>query len=341
MIVGWVESSEPTMKRTSIGVEVGSEDSTHLTEFIRKDHAMRKRTVILLAIPTAVFAWWVLPGPAQDRQGSPEASATIGKNAEAFIEAFHKGDAKALAAFWTPDGEYTDQTGRLLKGREAIEEAFKGLFADNKDLKLRIDSDSLHFVTSDVAIEKGTTSVLPPGGSPPSRTHFTIVHVRKDGQWYLDSVRDTPFVPPANYEHLRGLEWAIGEWTGSTDTGEVERLSFDWTENQNFIVSSFTTTAKNVSVGDATVWIGWDPTAKNIRAWLFDSTGGFGEGSWNPEGNKWSLKTASILQDGKKAAATYVLTRGEGDTLTLQAKDRSLDGKAIPDGKEVKMKRAS
>ena len=78
MIVGWVESSEHTMKRTSIGVEVGSDDSTHLTEFIRKDHAMRKRTVILLAIPTAVFAWWVLPGPAQDRQGSPEASATIG-----------------------------------------------------------------------------------------------------------------------------------------------------------------------------------------------------------------------------------------------------------------------
>jgi hypothetical protein len=196
-------------------------------------------------------------------------------------------------------------------------------------------------VTSDVAIEKGTTSVFPPGGAPPSRAHFTIVHVKKDGQWFLDSVRDTPFVPPANYDHLRGLEWAIGEWTGSTDTGEVERLSFDWTENQNFIVSSFTTTAKNVSVGDATVWIGWDPTAKNIRAWLFDSTGGFGEGSWNQEGNKWSLKTASILQDGKKAAATYVLTRGEGDTLTLQAKDRSLDGKAIPDGKEVKMKRAS
>jgi len=49
-------------------------------------------------------------------------------------------------------------------------------------------------------------------------------------------------------------------------------------ENQNFIVSSFTTSAKNVSVGDATVWIGWDPTAKNIRAWLFDSTGGFGQG---------------------------------------------------------------
>jgi uncharacterized protein (TIGR02246 family) len=301
---------------------------------------MRKRTGLLLAIPAAVFVWWVLPGPAQDRQGSPESSTAISKNAEAFIEAFHKGDARALAAFWTPDGEYADQTGKVLKGREAIEKAFQGLFAENKDLKLRIDSDSLHFVTPDVAIEKGTTSVFSPDGAPPSRAHFTVVHVRKDNQWYMDSVRDTPFVPPANYEHLRGLEWAIGDWMGNTDNGEVERLSFDWTENQNFIVSSFTTTAKNVSVGDATLWIGWDPESKKVRAWLFDSTGGFGEGSWSQEGNKWSLKMASVLQDGKKAAGTYVLSR-DGETLTLQAKDRSLDGKAIPDGKEVKMKRAS
>src|SRR6266446_9342886 len=102
---------------------------------------MRNRIVLLLTVPALAFVWWALPGPAQDRQGSPEASAAIGKNAEAFIEAFHKGNAKALAAFWTPEGEYTDQTGKVLKGREAIEEAFKGVFADNKDLKLRIDSD--------------------------------------------------------------------------------------------------------------------------------------------------------------------------------------------------------
>jgi uncharacterized protein (TIGR02246 family) len=300
---------------------------------------MRNRIVLLLAVPAAVFVGWALPGPAQDRQGSPEGSAEIAKNAEAFIEAFHKGDAKALAGFWTPDGEYTDQSGRVLKGRQAIEHAFQSLFTDAKDLKLRIDSDSLRFVTPDVAIEKGTTTVLPPGGAPPSRAHFTIVHVKKDGQWLLDSVRDTPFVPPANYEKLRGLEWAIGEWIGNTDTGEAERLSFDWTENQNFIVSSFTTTAKNVSVGDATVWIGWDPAGKMIRAWLFDSTGGFGDGSWSQEGNKWSLKISNILQDGKKASATYILTPVDGDNLTLQAKERSLDGKAIPDGKEVKLKR--
>ena len=26
--------------------------------------------------------------------------------------------------------------------------------------------------------------------------------------------------------------------------------------------------------------IGWDPAAKQIRSWEFDSEGGFGEGTW-------------------------------------------------------------
>jgi hypothetical protein len=28
----------------------------------------------------------------------------------------------------------------------------------------------------------------------------------------LESVREALYTPPGNYEHLRGLEWAIGEW---------------------------------------------------------------------------------------------------------------------------------
>jgi ABC-type Na+ efflux pump permease subunit len=40
----------------------------------------------------------------------PEAQqiAAITDSAKAFVEAFHKGDAKAVASFWTPDGDYVD-----------------------------------------------------------------------------------------------------------------------------------------------------------------------------------------------------------------------------------------
>src|SRR5262249_42936479 len=146
------------------------------------------------------------------REQTPERAkdeAALLKNAEAFVETFHKGDAKALAAFWTPDGDYTDQTGRLMKGREAIEKAFQGFFAENKGLKLRIDIPSLRFLPPDTAVEDGTPAVIPPDGGPPSRARYTIVHVKKNDQWLLSSVRDAPFAPPGNSEHLRELEWAI------------------------------------------------------------------------------------------------------------------------------------
>jgi uncharacterized protein (TIGR02246 family) len=278
-------------------------------------------------------------GLAQPAKGNPKDMAAIAKNGEAYVEAFHKADAKALAAFWVPDGDYTDQTGKVMKGRDAIEKAFQGFFAEHKGLKVHIDSISLRFLTPDVAVEDGISETIPADGAPPSRARYTIVHVKKDGQWLLGSVRDAPYTPPGNFEHLRGLAGAIGDWSGEADNGATERLSVSWAENQNFVHATFTTTIKNISVGSAHQWIGWDPIGKHIRSWIFDASGGFGEGTWSHDGKKWTVKTASVLQDGKKATATYVLALVDADTITLQSKDRTVDGTKIPDSKEIKLKR--
>src|SRR5262245_9405737 len=189
---------------------------------------MRARLLWCLAVPAVLFGLTALPGLAEQDKGNSKDGAAIQKNAEAFIEAFHKRDAKALAAFFTMDADHTDQTGRTLKGRDAIERAFTSLFSENKGLKLSVESESLRFVTPDVAIEDGTTARIPADGGPPSRARYTIVHVKKDGQWFLSRVRNAPFTPPSNAEHLSGLEWAIGDWAGETGSGEVERLSFAW-----------------------------------------------------------------------------------------------------------------
>src|SRR3954469_25159297 len=114
---------------------------------------MSSRQLRLPVLAALVFALWARPGSADEDKDHDKDKAAIAKNAEAFVEAFHKGDARALAAFWAPEGYYTDQTGKCLKGREAIEKTFQGLFAENKDLKLRIDSLALRFVTPDVAVE--------------------------------------------------------------------------------------------------------------------------------------------------------------------------------------------
>jgi uncharacterized protein (TIGR02246 family) len=278
-------------------------------------------------------------GQAERSKGDPKDEAAIAANAEAFIAAFQKGDARALAAFWAPEGMYTDLTGRQLQGREAIEKAFTEFFANNKGLKVGISSESLQFITPDVAVEEGVSEVFPADGGPPSRARFHNVHAKKSGQWLLSSVKDSVSTPASNYGHLRGLEWAIGEWASDNTQGPVEHISLSWTETQNFIIGSFSTSVKNVSVGSAKQWIGWDPHAMRIRSWSFDDTGAFGEGTWTQEGDMWVIKSSTVLQDGKKATATYIIGHANADTITLASKDRTVDGNALPEIKEVKLKR--
>ena len=62
------------------------------------------------------------------RKAEEKEQPAKGRRAE-FIAAFNKGDAKAVAAFWTPDATYVDQVGREYKGREAIEKLYEKVFA--------------------------------------------------------------------------------------------------------------------------------------------------------------------------------------------------------------------
>jgi uncharacterized protein (TIGR02246 family) len=293
------------------------------------------RSILPLALACAIRSGI----PLQAAEPDPE-EAAITKTAEAFVEAFQKGDAKAVAAFWTPDGDYVDDTGRVFKGREAIEKTFAELFAANKDLKVRIEVASLKFPTPDVAIEDGTTAVIGPAGSAPSSARYTNVLVKKDGKWLLSSVREMPDSGPSNYEFLRGLEWAIGEWVDAEPEAEAGHISFAWAPGQNFIVSTRTMDFKDTSLLQSTQWIGWDPAAKQIRAWSFQADGGFGESTWTKDGDKWVLRNESTLADGSKVTSTNIVTPVDaGTVVTWQAKDQKVNGKELPDTKEVKMKR--
>ena len=301
---------------------------------------MRASATLVLAAAVLAAGSVTRPVSAQPpKKDNPEEAALL-KRAEAFVEAFHNGDAKAVAAHWTPDGDYTDLTGKRSTGREALEKSFAAFFGANKGAKLRIEIESLRFVTPEVAIEDGMTAVLAPDGGPPSRAKYTIVHVKKDGKWFLGSVRESVYTPPSNHEHLSGLEGLIGSWAAEgANGGETARITFEWSEGQNFITSTFATTFKNINVGGGTQWIGWDAAAKTVRSWSFHANGGFSEGTWAHDGKTWMVKSAAVLPDGKKATATEVITLIDADTIGFAAKDRTVDGKPVPDVKEIKLKR--
>lgn len=266
--------------------------------------------------------------------------AAITKTAEAFVEAFQKGDANALAAFWTPDGDYVDMAGRVVKGREAIAKDFAELFAENKSLRLRIEMTSLRFPTPDTAIEDGATSVMSPDGGLPNRAHYTNFFVKKDGKWLLTSVRERPYTPPSAYEHLRPLEWVIGEWAQEAEDGQAARVLFEWTPDQNFIIASRAVTVGDEVLDNGMQRIGWDAANKLIRSWSFEADGGYGEGAWAKQAdNTWVNSVSSVLASGSLMTATTIVTRVDPDTITVQSVRQEMDGKPVPDTSVITMKR--
>ncbi len=77
--------------------------------------------------------------------------------------------------------------------------------------------------------------------------------------------------------------------------------------------------------------IGWDADAEKFRSWVFDSAGGFANGEWSKEGDRWIVKSAGVLFGGQKSSAVRIITPIDNDSFTLEAFDREVGGELLPD----------
>ena len=275
------------------------------------------------------------------RADQAEEEAAIRKIDDAYVEAYNKHDAKALAAMWSPEAVYVDpETGEEAVGREEIEKEFAETFEGLKDAKLEIDVKSIKFLSPNVAVESGTARVVRPKEEPDEST-YSALFVKRDGKWLLDRVTEDqppapPAPPPSNYEHLKDLEWMVGSWIDNDEDGQATiQTDCDWAKNKNFMTRSFA-----VVIGDQVNMagmqiIGWDPAAKQIRSWVFDSDGGFAEGKWTRKGNRWLIQQTGTLPDGSKSSAVNIMKQIDNDSFTWQSVQRSVNGDILPNVDEV------
>ena len=193
-------------------------------------------------------------------------------------------------------------------------------------------------MTPDVAVVEGAAAVSMPDEEDAEST-FSAVFVKQDGKWLLDSVQETNLPPPPKpYDHLKELEWLVGSWEDESDEVSVKTVC-RWTPNRSFLIRTYTVSdADGVSHQGAQI-IGWDPEKECIRCWVFGSEGGFGEGTITHDGNRWLVKLHGLLADGRKAAATQVLTKIDDNTLTVQMVGREVDGELLPSTEPVKVVR--
>ena len=101
-------------------------------------------------------------------------------------------------------------------------------------------------------------------------------------------------VVPSHYEQLKALEWMVGQWTSDADNAEVE-LDCNWTKNQNFLTRAFKISIDGDTSSSGMQIIGWDPAAKAIRSWTFDSNGTFAEATWEQNGGRWFIRNRGTL----------------------------------------------
>jgi uncharacterized protein (TIGR02246 family) len=276
-------------------------------------------------------------GAEANRQAADEAA--IRKAVESYVAAFNRGDAKALAAMWSPEAVYTNPISReQVVGRAEIEKQFTAIFAEAKGVKLEAKTESVRFVSPNVAVEQGTAKVIRPNQAPED-SEYTAVYVKRDGQWLLDRVteEDVPVVP-SHYEQLKDLEWMIGRWVDQDDDDDTTVVTeCSWTRNNNFITRSFTIQIRDRIDMAGMQIIGWDPSTKQIRSWVFDSDGGFGQATWKKKGNRWYIQQSGVLPDGRKSSAVNIVTRLDDNTCTLQSVNRMVDGELLPNIDEVKI----
>jgi hypothetical protein len=92
---------------------------------------------------------------------------------------------------------------------------------------------------------------------------------------------------------------------------------------------------------EGTQIIGWDPRAKQIRSWTFNSDGSFGEGLWSRNQDEWLVRTSQTLPDGRAATATQVIQRLDNDAVTVQTIGKEVDGVLEPASDPVTVARVA
>ena len=247
---------------------------------------------------------------------------------DAFVRDYNRNDSKALAALFTDDAEAVEAEGDRLQGREPIERRFAETFAASPGVKIAIEGVSIRFLSPDVAEEEGQTVITPTREARQVRP-YRVLFVKRDGRWLISSVREEadPLVTP--HDRLRDLEWMIGDWLDEAPDSHV-RLNCRWSDDGNFLIRSFTVKLQGRPVMTVSQRIGWDPMARRIRSWEFDSEGGFGEGTWSREGDRWVIKHTGVRPEGIAGSSTNIMVKERPDLIRWSSTDRVLGDESLP-----------
>jgi uncharacterized protein (TIGR02246 family) len=278
------------------------------------------------------------PPTGEGKNQSSPPDQTTDNDAQKYEEAYNKGDAKTLAGFYSDDVDYIDQDGAEVKGRDAMERLLADHFQQNPGAKLAITTQEIKQLTPDVKVTRGLATVTPANGAAET-TQYTTVKVRKGDRWEISQLNEREAPPPSAYSKLEILEWLAGTWQDKSGDQTVQS-KINWAGDKNFLVRTINVKGDQ-STTDGWEIIGWDPVRQQIRSWIFDSNGGFGESTWVNNGEDWLIRASNVLPDGSRSTAENVLTKVDDNKFTWESQNRTLNGEPQPSLDKIEVQRVA
>ena len=247
-----------------------------------------------------------------------------------YQDAYNQQDADKLTAIWGSHASYKNPiTGKSAVGREAIRKLYQESFAKDKKVHLEIVNQSIEFPSTNEAIEKGVMKVSSQD-APPKQLAYQANFIKENGKWFLDSIGEIELqVAPTNFEQLKDLSWMVGNWEDSDENIQI-LFTNKWDTNKNFLTENFKMKIYGHDDIQGYQIIGWDPIKNVIRSWVFDSDGGFGEGTWEKFDKSWYVTLQFTLSDGRLASSKNIYTPIDANSYTFTSTDREIDGEILP-----------
>ncbi len=260
----------------------------------------------------------------------------IVKTSREFADAFNKGDAKAVAAMWTENGECREANGETFRGRAAIEKAYTDFFKAAPGVKIDVLVKSVRFPAKDMAVEEGLIRQTRGPKDLPGTTAYVAVHAREGGQWKIALSSETG----VGQDRLEDLDWLLGDWITKVKDADV-KLSVVRDPKKPFINATFTRTVMGKEPLSGSIRISLDPETGRLRSWGFEDDGAHSQGLWFCDGKSWVIDTRGVLANGTPTAERIVLQRATPDVITWRTIDRVIGDTPVADTAPMRLTRAA
>jgi uncharacterized protein (TIGR02246 family) len=272
---------------------------------------------------------------AEKPKSSPEDEA-VRAAAEALVKAYDARDAKAFAASFTAEGEYVDEKGAVFHGRKAIEDEFAGFFKANPETAIEVQLVGARPIAAGIVAADGATRFTRAKGEPPIFGRCHLVCAREQGKWLVASLHEIEAADEhfSHHEQVQQLEWLVGDWIDEGSDSHVH-FSCRWDDGGNYLLRDFAVHVAGQKAITGTQRIGYDPVTGHLKTWIFDSAGGYAEGYFHREEDRWVLHTSGVTADGRMASGTNIFTPIDKHRVSWEAVDRVIGGERIADVPKV------